>query len=60
MRSTAMPYIVAYRKSVVFTDLVYANSKGEAIRLSKHGVGNRLGFEIDETKYPTSYTADKE
>ena len=51
-------YIVTFRESALVTELVYAESKREAIDLVKHGEGDRVGFEIDENRMPTAFTAE--
>jgi len=53
-------YIVTHRESAVMTDLVWASSQAEAIRLVQNGTGDRVGFEIDELRAPTSWTASPE
>lgn len=50
-------YYVNFRESAVVTEVVEARSKAEAIRLVKVGQGERVGFEIDETRFPTSFEA---
>lgn len=50
-------YSVTFRESAVITEEVEAASKAEAIRLVKDGLGQRVGFEIDETRWPTSHRA---
>lgn len=53
-------YYVNFRESAVITEAVEANSKAEAIRLVKDGLGERVGFEIDEMRNPTKFEAHPE
>ncbi len=50
-------YYVSFNERAVITEVVTARSKAEAIRLVKAGDGERVGFEIDETRWPTSFEA---
>lgn len=51
------PFIVTFHERAVVTELVYANSKADAIRRVKDGRGDRVGFEIDQSRYPTGFSA---
>ncbi|MFS0852546.1 hypothetical protein [Microbacterium sp. 179-I 3D4 NHS] len=53
-------YYVSFRESAVVTEAVLARSKAEAIRLVKDGEGKRVSFEIDETRFPTNFEAERE
>ena len=50
-------YYVSFRESAVVTEAVEANSKAEAIRLVKDGLGERVDFAIDEMRFPTNFEA---
>lgn len=53
-------YYVNFRESAVITEVVEAKSKAEAIRFVKDGQGERVGFEIDEKRWPTNFEATAE
>jgi len=55
-----VPFLVTFRESAVVTETVNARSMAEAIRLVKDGQGERVGFEIDETRNPTSFVATED
>lgn len=50
-------YLVTFRESAVITEQVWARTEAEAIRRVKDGLGERVEFDIDETRDPTSHTA---
>lgn len=53
-------YYVTFRESAVVTEAVEANSKAEAIRLVKDGLGDRVDFVVDEMRPPTNFMASPE
>lgn len=53
-------YYVEFREVALVTEAVEASSKAEAIRLVKDGLGERVGFAIDETRDPTGHKATAE
>lgn len=53
-------YYVTFRESAVVVEAVEAKSKAEAIRMVKDGLGERVGFEIDESRFPTNFEAQPE
>ena len=50
-------YVVTFREPAIVTELVEASNAREAIEKVKDGLGQRVGFDIDERVYPTCYKA---
>jgi len=50
-------YIVTFHELAVVTELVDAHTAAEAMERVRQGEGNRISFEIDETRWPTSWRA---
>ncbi|GLK17753.1 hypothetical protein [Herbiconiux flava] len=53
-------FYVSFRESAVITEFVVAGTKREAIAKVRDGLGERIGFEIDETRNPTNFAAVEE
>lgn len=56
-QSKTRRYVVTFRESAVVTEMVMAHSAAEAVELMRVGEGERVGFEIDETRDPTHVKA---
>lgn len=52
------PFVVTSETVAVYTDLIFAPSKAEAIRRVKSGEGFRISLEVDDEIPPRRFVAD--
>ncbi len=57
---TERGYYVTFKETAIVTEYVEAHTGAEAIELVKNGLGDRVGFDIDERRGPTAYSAKRE